>query len=70
MSKYYEEWLLEEGWLQCQTLNGDWWYKNIKTGEELPFFTQPIPKYKEPKDCGHIEIHKINPDQVNKNKGV
>lgn len=70
MNRNSEEWLLEEGWLQCETLSGDWWYENTRTGEKLPPFTQPIPKYKEPEDYGHIRTPKMNIDQVNKYKGV
>ena len=70
MNRHFEEWLLEEGWLQCETLSGDWWYENTRTGEKLPLFTQPIPKYKEPENCGHIKIPKIDIDQANKYKGV
>lgn len=51
MSNYDRE-LMEEGWIRCYNLGGDWWYMNIQTGEELPLFAQPLLKSK---DISHNE---------------
>ena len=32
----------EPRYLKCEALTGEWWYKDMQTGENLPLFTQPI----------------------------
>ena len=29
-------------YLKCETLTGEWWYKDMLTGEDLPMYSQPI----------------------------
>lgn len=32
-------------YLECKTLTGEWWYKDLKTGEDLPMYTMPVNIY-------------------------
>jgi predicted solute-binding protein len=29
-------------YLRCETLTGEWWYKDMETGEDLPMYATPI----------------------------
>ena len=34
---------MNEGrYLYCETITGEWWYKDMKTGEDLPMYSTPI----------------------------
>ena len=28
--------------MKCETITGEWWYKDLKTGEDLPKYATPI----------------------------
>ena len=32
----------EDRYLKCETITGEWWYKDLKTGEDLPLYSTPI----------------------------
>lgn len=32
----------EDRYLYCETITGEWWYKDMKTGEDLPMYSTPI----------------------------
>lgn len=32
----------EYRYLYCETITGEWWYKDMKTGEDLPMYSTPI----------------------------
>ena len=32
----------EPRYLKCETITGEWWYKDMKTGEDLPKYATPI----------------------------
>lgn len=29
-------------YLRCETITGEWWYKDMETGEDLPMYATPI----------------------------
>ena len=56
----------EQRYLKCETLTGEWWYKDMKTGKDLPLFITPIPEREETKityETGNIkELERITID--------
>lgn len=42
ISMVEEERHLADEWIECNTLDGRWFYMNMKTGEKLPCGVQPI----------------------------
>ena len=33
---------MSDKYLRCETLTGEWWYKDMETGEDLPMYATPI----------------------------
>ena len=33
---------MSDRYLYCETLTGEWWYKDMETGEDLPMYATPI----------------------------
>ena len=33
---------MSDRYLRCETLTGEWWYKDMETGEDLPMYATPI----------------------------
>ena len=33
---------MSDKYLMCETLTGEWWYKDMETGEDLPMYATPI----------------------------
>lgn len=33
---------MSDKYLRCEMLTGEWWYKDMETGEDLPMYATPI----------------------------
>jgi len=56
-SEYEMPELTPTRYLKCETIDGRWWYKDMKTGEDLPMFTTPI-------DRTHYDTLTFNQEKV------